>query len=477
RAASPSFRPTFKWFDSRLSLLGFFACLGAMLAINPPACAVAIAILFAIYQYLKRTTGPARWADSRRSYYLQRVRENLLLAALEPEHPRDWRPQILAFSNDSRRRGQLLRFATWLEGGCGVTSTVKILEGEGIKMLKIKEEAENELRHDINSHGLNAFPLVVVAPKLHLGVQVLVQGFGVGPLKVNTILLNWLDQLPKDILGFEEARYGQNLRTAFRFGSNLVILDAKEDEWTALEERPSQERKIDVWWQRDDPTSHLMLLFAYLMTRSHSWDGAKIRVLAAENVAGEKITMENLQKTLEDVRIEAELIIVKNFNENTIVGLSSEASMIFLPFRLEKNQVASPFDTKIDSLVSRLPIVAMVLAAKDIELDAEPEEGTAGKFAAAVDSLADAEKKAQEMERRADKAAKEAEEKLNEVKSVIASGSQEDLESKIRAASEAKTQALKEARRAAKASAKAEDAAREAEKLGANIEQKEKESE
>ncbi|MDY6974302.1 MAG: amino acid permease, partial [Thermodesulfobacteriota bacterium] len=73
RAASPSFRPTFKWFDSRLSLLGFFACLGAMLAINPPACAVAIAILFAIYQYLKRTTGPARWADSRRSYYLQRV--------------------------------------------------------------------------------------------------------------------------------------------------------------------------------------------------------------------------------------------------------------------------------------------------------------------------------------------------------------------------------------------------------------------
>lgn len=476
RAASPSFRPTFKWFDSRLSLLGFLACLGAMLAINLPAGAMAIAILFAIHQYLKRTAGPVRWADSRRSYYLQRVRENLLSAALEPEHPRDWRPQILAFSNDSRRRGQLLRFAAWLEGGSGVTSAVRILEGEGIKMLKLKEEAEDELRRDIDDHGLNAFPLVVVAPKLHIGVQILVQGFGVGPLKVNTILLNWLDQLPKGILGLGEAKYGQNLRTAFRFGSNIVILDANEDEWTALEERPSQERSIDVWW-RDDPTSHLMLLFAYLMTRSHSWDGAKIRVLAAASEVSEKSTLEILQKTLQDVRIEAEPVIVKNISEDTIVGHSSEASMIFFPFRFKRNQVVSPIDAKIDSLVSRLPIVAMVLAAKDIELDAEPEEGTVGELAEAIDSLADALKKAREIEREAEKAAKEAEEKLHDVKSAMASGSQEDLESKIKVASEAKEKALNEARRAAKASAKAEDAAREAEKLGVNIEQKDKEFE
>jgi hypothetical protein len=27
---------------------------------------------FGIYHYLKRTSGPARWADSRRSYHLQR---------------------------------------------------------------------------------------------------------------------------------------------------------------------------------------------------------------------------------------------------------------------------------------------------------------------------------------------------------------------------------------------------------------------
>ena len=84
RASSPSFRPRFRWFHPRLSLLGWLACLGAVLAIDLRAGAVAIAVLFAIYQYLKRTAGPARWADSRRSYHFQRIRDYLLAAASEP---------------------------------------------------------------------------------------------------------------------------------------------------------------------------------------------------------------------------------------------------------------------------------------------------------------------------------------------------------------------------------------------------------
>ncbi|MFQ5539078.1 MAG: amino acid permease, partial [Candidatus Binatia bacterium] len=106
RAASPSFRPRFRFFDARLSLLGAVGCLAVMLAIDLAASAVAMAVLFAIYQYLKRTAGPARWADSHRSYYFQRIRENLLAIEDEPEHPRDWRPCILAFCDDAERRGR-----------------------------------------------------------------------------------------------------------------------------------------------------------------------------------------------------------------------------------------------------------------------------------------------------------------------------------------------------------------------------------
>jgi amino acid transporter len=94
RADSPSFRPRLRWYDLRLSLAGALACFAVMLAINAAAGVVAMAILFGLYHYLKRTSGPARWADSRRSDHLQRIRANLLAAAEAPEHPRDWRPQL-----------------------------------------------------------------------------------------------------------------------------------------------------------------------------------------------------------------------------------------------------------------------------------------------------------------------------------------------------------------------------------------------
>lgn len=93
-SGSPSFRPKFRWFDKRLSLAGCLACLGVMLAIDFSTGIVSVAILFAIYQYLKRTAGPDRWADSRRSYYLQQVRKNLLLAEAEIEHPHVLLPTV-----------------------------------------------------------------------------------------------------------------------------------------------------------------------------------------------------------------------------------------------------------------------------------------------------------------------------------------------------------------------------------------------
>jgi hypothetical protein len=382
---------------------------------------------------------------------------------------------LLAFSDDSPRRERLLRFASWLEGGSGLTTAVRILEGEGVKMIKLKEEAEEELRRSIVQNDLKAFPLVVATPNLQVGIHTLVQAFGIGPLRANTILLNWLDQLPKGILGIGELLYARNLREAFRFGCNIVLLDAKENEWGSLETLSPDERRIDVWWW-DDATSRLMLLLAYLMTRNEDWDGAKIRVLAASHEGASEATIAGLQKTLQEVRIEADPEIVVGANVDAIAENSGDAALVFLPFRLRGNQLLGPFDNQFDDLIPRLPVVALALAAEDIDLDAEPEEGEAGELAAALDILADAKKRAHEAEKEAAEATEEAEKKLNEVESAIASGDDEDLMAKVKATLEAKETASKAARRAAKALAKVEDAAREAETLGAEPDKEGEES-
>jgi hypothetical protein len=467
RASSPSFRPRFRWFDARLSLLGCLACLGVMMAINLAAGLVAVSVLFAIYQYLKRTAGPSRWADSRRSYHLHRLREHILAAAAEPEHPRDWRPQVLAFSADSRRRGQLLRFASWIEGGSGLTTLVQILEGEGLKMVRLQEEAEAEIRKDIAQHDFSAFPLAIFAPTLEGAVLTLVQGFGIGPLKANIVLLNWFEQIPAEgILGLRQITYARNLRSAFRLGCNIVLLDAKEDEWATLETIPPDGRRIDIWWW-DDATSRLMLLLAHLMKRSEMWNQATIRVLAASYDKKSGETIRDIGEALEEVRIDAESEVVTNATADSITSYSADAALVFIPFRLAGSQVRGPFGGELKDLLPALPIVAMVLGAEDIDLDAEPEEGKAAEAASALDALNDAQKKAEEAEKEASKRSKEAEEKLKELDQAIASGADEEALAGIKiSVKEARERTESVVREAAKARARLEEAQRVAEELG-----------
>lgn len=472
RSSSPSFRPRFRWFDYRLSLLGFLACLGVMLAIDLTAGAVAISVLFAIYQYLKRTAGPARWADSRRSYHLQLVREHLLAAAKEPQHPRDWRPQVLAFSNHSKRRKQLLSFASWIQGGSGLTTAVRVLEGEGPKMLKLQIAAEAELQKDISEQNFSAFPLVMFASNLQIGVQSLVQSFGIGPLKANTILFNWLEQLHTGVLGLKEAGYTRSLWTAFRLGCNIVVLDASEEEWNRVESIPSEKRRIDIWWW-DDPTSDLMLLLAYLITRNDGWEEAKLRVLATTYEKKSEKSTEELRKTLEEVRIPAEPEVVPKATAESIVKYSADATLVFLPFRLRRNQLTDAFGNPVEELLPHLPMTALVLAAEDIDLDAEPEEGKPAEVASALDALTDAEKKTRDAKKEAAEALEAAEKAENKVSEMIAAarpGADREtmtrIEKATEAAEQAKNQADKAKRRSVKAQAKAEDTVRQVEILG-----------
>lgn len=393
-AASPSFRPQFPYHHPYLSLAGALACLGAMLAIDVEAGLVALALLYAVHQYLRRTAPQARWADGRRSYHTQQVRIHLLAAAQESDHPRDWRPNILLFSDDRHRRLQLLRFAAALERDSGLTTAVRMLVGQGAGMLQRKQQAEAELAKDIKELGVQVFPLAIVTPDLNTGFNVMVQSFGIGPLHANIILLNWLEHEAGNADEHGEMVYGRNLRTAFRLGCNLVLLDGEEDEWMALHAVPRNERRIDVWW-RDDASSRLMLLLAYLMTGSAAWEDAQIRVLGIGAATDAPSTTAALQAMLDSVRINAEPVLVTESGMAAVVQHSADASLVFLPFRLRGHQPLGPFEIPLAELLEPLPVTAVVLAAEDIDLDAEPEEGVAGATAQVLDALADTERLAE----------------------------------------------------------------------------------
>ena len=470
RAGSPSFRPRFRWYDYRASLAGALACMGVMLAIDLAAGIVASALLFAIYKYINKTVGPARWADSQRAYHLQQIRHHLLAAANEPDHPRNWRPQILLFSDDTIQRGQLLKFAEWVQGNSGFTTVVRVLRGQGLKVKKLLEATETQLRKEIEEIDLEAFPLVITTADVNQAIHTLVQAHGIGPLRANTFLFNWVEQQSKEATRIFELLYGRTLRTAHRMGCNLLVFNAQADEWKALLDTGEKERTIDCWWW-GDATSRLMLLLAYLMTRADDWHAATIRLIGVVNGRSDEITVEGLKQILEDVRISAEPHVVEKVDADTIAATSSDASLVFLPFRLRKHHLLDPFGQQVDPLLTRIPPAVLVMAAEDIDLDAEPEDGQVGEIAAAQDALADAEHRVRETQKELEQASKAVETvkaKLKKIQSdpnlIVDETVIDDMMADVTHAEKQMTIAY---RRFAKARAKAEVASKEAEEVGA----------
>ena len=467
---SPSFRPRFKWFNRYLSLLGCLICLGIILALDIKNGLIAIAIMVAIHQYLKQTAGPARWADSSSAHAFQVIRKQLSGLAGSPEHHRNWRPHILAFTNHEQRRTALLTFAGWIEGRSGLITAVQIIEGSGLRMRKIQQKTENELQRHIQDNQLNAFPLVVYSEDIPSSLPILLQSYGIGQLNANTLLVNWYGQSGEGMEGLQALKYAHNLKTAFRMGFNLLIFHYEESRWKTLVASDRQGRCIDVWWQ-GDATSRLMLLLAYLTTRHVEWEEAEIRVLTAGTGKRLAKAKEELNQILEDVRIDAHACIVPDQSPETVISHSSKSSLVFLPFKIRQFKLTDLLGYSLKRVLPKLPPTVMVMAAEDIDLDAEPEEGSSGELAHAMDHLRERERKASQS-KKADDRAKRAVEQIKAALSAIMDQESRDKEAatalKARL-STAEQQAESAFRKAAKDVAKAEDAAKLVRKLGGPV--------
>ena len=389
RASSPSFRPRFRWYRPRASLLGCLVCGGTMIAIDPLAAVVAVAVLFAIHQYLARTGGPDRWADGSRSALFQRVRTSLLAMGAITEHDRDWRPVVLAFSDDAARRGRLLRFASWIEGGSGLTTAVRVVHGQGVFVRAEAEKAERELEAEVGEQKLEAFVRVVSAPDLELAFPVLLQAFGLGPIRPNVALFNWFDREMTTGDAPAMRSYSSYLRMSLGYGCNVVVLAVHSARLTLLTGNSEKTRRIDVWW-RWNASSKLALLLAYLMSRSEPWSNARLRVLTERRPGTtDADTLATLTRELDEARIAAEVTVVKDANWHTMSVSSAETSLAFVTFRVNAQGLGDASGTPLPNSLEGLPPMALVLAAGEIDLEAQPDEGVQAESARELDALED----------------------------------------------------------------------------------------
>lgn len=358
---NPSFRPRFKLFHWLLALLGAIGCLGAAVLIDATSAFVALLTISGIFLYVRRTLLTTTFGDARRGFYYSRIRTNLNLLADTENHPKNWRPTILLFTQTPHESKLLTKFAHWISGNRGIVILAQVVVGEIEKEKERYVRLKKELANLCKREDVNVFPQVLYAFDFTEGVDDLLQCCGIGELRPNLVFLQWP--------GHERARelipYLQKIKL---FDMSSVMLNIPQG-WTLPDAR--KEKRIDIWW-RGEQNGSLIAILAWLLSSNNLWPRTKIRFLRKVSSSEERIESEKeIAALIHGARIEAEIHpVIDNTLSFTDVfhRESSDATAVFLGFTIPNEETAERFIKSGRDLTEGMPPLFFVNSSGDADL-------------------------------------------------------------------------------------------------------------
>ncbi|MDH3215064.1 MAG: Na-K-Cl cotransporter [Candidatus Krumholzibacteria bacterium] len=368
-SGDPSWRPRIRvaW---PVNLMGGLACVLVMVLINPIAGIVAFVAEFSLWLILSRRAQKARWGDARRGLYENLIRWALIHLARRPLSARNWRPHILIFVAEPLRELDLVRFGNWLSQERGVVTVCHLIVGDLMRNELDLPKKRGEMQQVLDSEGLVVFAEVDVVKDIVEGIVDVSQANGMAGLTSNTILLGW----PSDpALQCEFLRVMRKLECL----NKSLVVGRINPKYVFQREK----RTIHVWWGGLERNSDLMLLLAYLLTRSPDWRGTRVKVMSiASSEVARTRTEVYLQRLIPDIRIEAEPHVILKPKDLSIAQLiqreSADAEVVFLGLATPTRGEEQSYAERLEKLAGDLPVVFFVKNASMFvgELLESPEE-------------------------------------------------------------------------------------------------------
>jgi len=349
--ANPSFRPRFRFYHWTTSLLGFLACLVAMMLIDPLAATVAVLVVAGLYLYLSRRVFRSAFGDARRGFqYALAVRALQRLRGMKP-HPKNWRPTFLVMAGSTQAHLTLIKYAVWMEGGRGLVTAAQVISGDletfAARVESLREAMEKLLR----SNELAVFPEVVFAENVDEGIRLLAQTHSIGPLKPNTVLFGW----PRS--GERAEAMFRHVRSIAALGKSVVVVVDK-----GLPPLVRRARRLDIWW-RGQENGSLMSTLAHLLTQNWEWRNSQVRFLRViRDAAGHESSMQAVRSLIEAARIRAEasvLVSTDSFAE-ILRRHSADADAVFLGLQVMEDEFSIDSYDKLTALLEPMPTTILV---------------------------------------------------------------------------------------------------------------------
>ncbi|MEZ5360245.1 MAG: Na-K-Cl cotransporter [Candidatus Zixiibacteriota bacterium] len=354
-SGDPSWRPRFRipW---ALNIANGLACIWVMFLISPVASIIAISIEILLWLIFSRREQRATWGDARRGLYEAMLRWALIRLSHRSMSARNWRPHVLVFVDDARRKLDLIKFASWFSQNRGVVTVCELVVGNLLHDEIDVHERLGAIQDILKNEELTVFAEVDVVDNIIDGIADVSQANGIAGFSSNTIVLGW----PRDPNMLSDLLI--TARKLEKIQKSVII--GKINPQHVFPVRKVR-REIHVWWGGLKQNSDLMLLLAYLLTRNPEWRGSDLKILcAASNEFAQKNTGLYLEALLKDIRIEADCDVFIKPKDASISELiqsrSASADAVFLGLAIPEAGEEMEYIERLESLVGDLPIVFFV---------------------------------------------------------------------------------------------------------------------
>uniref|UniRef100_A0A3Q2Y3T0 Solute carrier family 12 member 3 n=1 Tax=Hippocampus comes TaxID=109280 RepID=A0A3Q2Y3T0_HIPCM len=304
---SPGWRPSFRFYNKWLSLLCAVCCLVIMFLLTWWAALIAFGVVLLLLGYTLYKRPAVNWGSSvQASSYNIALNQCISLNQVE-DHVKNYRPQCLVLTGPPSSRPALVDLVSCFTKNlslmmCGHVVTVS--SSSPVTMIWISVQSESHISW-LKQRKVKSFYKHVVAADLRSGVNMLLQGSGLGRMRPNVLLMgfktDWHSASPQAAHSYIgilqdafDLQYGVCvLRTRERLdvshpyqydfnNTPILFAAAVPNDPEAQLSRPTLFQKkqgkktIDVYWLSDD--GGLTLLLPYLLTRRKRWAKCKVRV-------------------------------------------------------------------------------------------------------------------------------------------------------------------------------------------------------
>lgn len=363
---NPSWRPTFK-VKSSLSFLGFVMCVVAMFMISPGWTFVALGCEMFIFWIVKRRALNARWGDMRTGLWVSLARVAMFKLDGIKSDLRNWRPDVLAFTELPLKSTDVVDLARAISGGRGMVTLASVVPKAAGSVDRLKELSDI-LRTTAEKRRLLAFPRVLASDDPFATMYTMINAYGFGPFVPDTILVG----VPMK----EPQLRSMSVLASFiaeRRRSAVFVRERQGD--VVSDKRSSRVDRIDVWWRGQNQNGPFMLALASLMVQSSE---RKTRIRLCQ-IAERGVDPAEARKLLSDFlsssRVEADVLVVAcpfaKSPVSVIAEESADARYTFIglrpPRELETPESYADYFRQMREGTAPLPSAVFTLAADGVD--------------------------------------------------------------------------------------------------------------